>query len=87
MIILLKVLEVDAARKRLLLTHKKSLVESPFPALTDYKDATPGTIFHGVVTTVRDFGCVVRFFNNVRGIVRKSELRWMVLYMHEQVVM
>lgn len=68
-------LEVDAASKRLLLTHKQTLVESPFPALTDYMDATPGTIFHGVVTSVRDFGCVVRFYNNVRGIIRRSELR------------
>jgi len=73
------VLEVDACRKRLLLTHKKSLLESPFPALTDYKDATPGTTFHGVVTAVRSFGCIVRFFNNIQGIVRKSELRFRVL--------
>ena len=64
---------MDADRKRLLLTHKKTLVESSLPLLADYGDAKPGTTHHGVV--VKDFGCLVQFFNNVWGIVRKPELR------------
>ena len=71
----LQVLHVDAARKRLLLTHKKTLVESSLPLLADYEDAKPGGSHHGVVIAVKDFGCLVQFFHNVRGIVRKPELR------------
>jgi len=66
---------VDAERKRLLLTHKKTLVESPLPLLADYEDAKPGGTHHGIVIAAKDFGCIVQFFNNVRGIVRKPELR------------
>ena len=66
---------MDADRKRLLLTHKKTLVESLLPLLADYGDAKPGGTHHGVVIAVKDFGYLVQFFNNVRGIVRKPELR------------
>ena len=68
---------MDAGKKRLLLTHKKTLVESSLPLdlLSDYEDATPGGTHHGVVIAVKEFGCLVQFFNNVRGIVRKPELR------------
>ena len=66
---------MDAANKRLLLTHKKTLVESSLPLLVDYEDAKPGSTHHGVVVVVKEFGCIVQFFNNVRGIVRKPELR------------
>ena len=66
---------MDAAKKRLLLTHKKTIVESSLPLLSDYEDAKPGGIHHGVVVAVKEFGCLVQFFNNVRGIVRKPELR------------
>ena len=71
----IQVLHVDAAKKRLLLTHKKTLVESSLPLLADYEDAKPGGTHHGVVVAVKEFGCLVQFFNNVRGIVRKPELR------------
>ena len=70
----IQVLHVDADRKRLLLTHKKTLVESSLPLLADYGDAKPGGWSCDTVT-VKDYGCIVQFFNNVRGIVRKPELR------------
>ena len=66
---------MDAAKKRLLLTHKKTLIESSLPLLADYEDAKPGKTHHGVVVAVKEFGCLVQFFNNIRGIVRKPELR------------
>ena len=40
---------MDAAKKRLLLTHKKTLVEFSLPLLADYEDAKPGGTHHGVV--------------------------------------
>ena len=63
---------MDANRKRLLLTHKKTLVESLLPLLVDNGNAKPGGTHHGVVIAVKDFGCLVQFFNNI---LRKPELR------------
>ena len=66
---------MDAAKKRLLLTFKKTLVESSLPPLADYEEAKSGGTHHGVVLAVKEYDCLVKFFNNVRGIVRKPELR------------
>ena len=69
-----KVLSVEPDRRRLLLTHKKTLVESSLPVITDFSDAKPGVSSHGFITAIKDFGCFVAFYNNVKGLVPRSEL-------------
>ena len=69
-----KVLSVEPDRRRLLLTHKKTMVESDLPLITDYSDAKPGVSTHGFVTAIKDFGCLVTFYNNVKGLVPRTEL-------------
>ncbi|NWW78900.1 RRP5 protein, partial [Climacteris rufus] len=69
-----RVLECNPAGKKLILTLKKSLVQSNLPVLSNYEDAKPGLITHGFVVCAREFGCIVKFYNDVKGLVPKNEL-------------
>lgn len=70
----LQVLSVDAENKKLYLTRKKTLVESSLPLFLSYNDTRPGRVSHGYIVSVKDFGCIVRFYNGVKGLVPLSEL-------------
>ncbi|XP_019115723.2 protein RRP5 homolog isoform X2 [Larimichthys crocea] len=69
-----RVLTVEAENKKLYLTRKKALIESPLPLFLSYADARPGRVSHGYVVCIKDFGCIVRFYNNVKGLVPLREL-------------
>ncbi|XP_051837292.1 protein RRP5 homolog isoform X1 [Antechinus flavipes] len=69
-----RVLTCDPENKKLLMTLKKTLVESSLPALTSYKQAKPELQTHGFISSIKDSGCVVKFYNDVRGLVPKREL-------------
>lgn len=70
----LKVISVEPDRRRMLLTHKKTLVQSSHPIITEFSDAKPGVSSHGFITAIKDFGCLVAFYNNVKGIVPRTDL-------------
>ena len=65
---------MEPDRRRLLLTHKRTMVESDFPLISSYTDVTAGVSSHGFITAIKDFGCLVTFYNNVKGLVPRSEL-------------
>lgn len=67
-------LSVDADSKKLTLTRKKALVESTLPLFLSYADARPGRVSHGYIVCIKDFGCIVRFYNGVKGLVPIGEL-------------
>lgn len=69
-----KVLLCDPEAKKLIMTLKKTLVTSKLPAITCYEDAKPGLQTHGVIIRVKDYGCIVKFYNDVQGLVPKHEL-------------
>ncbi|XP_075614116.1 protein RRP5 homolog isoform X1 [Balearica regulorum gibbericeps] len=69
-----RVLECNPEGRKLILTLKKSLVQSKLPVLSNYEDAKPGLITHGFVVCAREFGCIVKFYNDVKGLVPKNEL-------------
>lgn len=69
-----QVLSVDAENKKLYLTRKKAMVESSLPLFLSFSDARPGRVSHGYIVCVKDFGCIVRFYNGVKGLVPLSEL-------------
>ncbi|XP_056228146.1 protein RRP5 homolog isoform X2 [Seriola aureovittata] len=69
-----RVLSVDAENKKLYLTRKKALVESSLPLFLSFTDARPGSLSHGYIVCIKNFGCIVRFYNNVKGLVPLSEL-------------
>lgn len=73
-VMFLQVLSVEAENKKLYLTRKKALVESTLPLFLSYADAQPGRVSHGYIVCIKDFGCIVRFYNNVKGLVPLSEL-------------
>lgn len=69
-----RVLLCDPEAKRLIMTLKKTLVSSKLPAIMCYEDAKPGLQTHGVIIRVKSYGCIVKFYNNVQGLVPKHEL-------------
>ena len=65
---------MEAERKRLRLTLKKTLVNSELPVITNLSKAKVGMKTHGFITSIRDYGCIVHFYNNIHGLVPKTEL-------------
>nr|XP_033796509.1 protein RRP5 homolog isoform X2 [Geotrypetes seraphini] len=69
-----RVLTVFPELKKLILTRKKTLVDSKLPIIASYQDVEIGMIAHGFIACIKDFGCIVQFYNEVRGLVPKYEL-------------
>lgn len=67
-------LSVEPENKKVYLTRKKAMVGSSLPLLRTFADARPGRVSHGYIVCVKDFGCIVRFYNDVKGLVPLSEL-------------
>ncbi|XP_078421131.1 protein RRP5 homolog isoform X1 [Cetorhinus maximus] len=69
-----RVLSVNTETKKLILTKKKTLVGSKLPIITQYKEAIPRRQAHGYIACAKPFGCIVRFYDEVRGLVPQQEL-------------
>ncbi|XP_061492087.1 protein RRP5 homolog isoform X2 [Rhineura floridana] len=69
-----RVLASNPEARKLVLTLKRTLVNSKLPAICSYEDAKPGLITHGFVACAREFGCIVKFYNDIKGLVPKNEL-------------
>lgn len=69
-----RVLSTDPSSRRVMLTRKKGLIESEIEPLCDYKDAVVGQFYDGYVASIRPFGCIVRFFGDVKAILPLGEL-------------
>ncbi|KAL6481580.1 hypothetical protein MHYP_G00096600 [Metynnis hypsauchen] len=69
-----RVLSVDPLKKKVILSRKKALIESTLPLFLSYLDARVGLISHGYIVSVKEFGCIVRFYGDVKGLVPKQEL-------------
>ena len=53
--------------KKLVLTCKKSMLKSTNPIITNYCDTEPGMILDGFIASVSEKGCLVAFYNDVKG--------------------
>ncbi|XP_063818026.1 protein RRP5 homolog [Pseudophryne corroboree] len=69
-----RVLNVVPSAKKLILTRKKTMLNSKLPIIRSYQDAKPGLVTHGFIWAVKDFGCLVRFYNDVQGLAPVREL-------------
>lgn len=69
-----RVLSTDASARRTLLTRKKGLLDSEIEPLCEYKDAVVGEFYDGFIAAIRPFGCIVRFFGDVKAILPLGEL-------------
>jgi len=68
------VLNVDLARRRILLTAKKTLLKSTLPPLTSYSPEAVGNAYHGTIVSLTPHGAIVEFYANVRGYLPVSEM-------------
>lgn len=71
----LQVLAVDPERKRVALTAKKTLLDSPLPILAKSEDVVPGVVTHGVVFKIYEKNLLVEFYNNMKAIIPSKEIR------------
>ncbi|KAL3864691.1 hypothetical protein ACJMK2_006352 [Sinanodonta woodiana] len=69
-----RVLFVNTQKKNLTLTHKKSLVHTKYPIITDYAQCQVGQELEGFILAISDKGVRVNFFNDVTGFVPKPHL-------------
>ena len=67
---------MDAARKRVALTCKKTLVDSTLPVLSSMADVQEGVVTHAVVFKISEKSLQVEFFNNLKAIVPIREARY-----------
>lgn len=73
-----QVLVVDPERKRIVLTAKKTLVESTLPIVSQLSDAQVGLVTHAVVFKISDKSLQVEFYNNLKAFVPAREARLVV---------
>ncbi|KAI5124164.1 hypothetical protein M0805_000972 [Coniferiporia weirii] len=69
-----RVLAVNPDRKRILLTAKKTLVESDLPIISCFEDVETGLVTHGIVSKVLEKSLILGFYNNMRAIVPSREV-------------
>ncbi|KAF4075156.1 hypothetical protein AMELA_G00231350 [Ameiurus melas] len=69
-----RVLSVEYQNKMITLSRKKTLMETTLPLFLTFKDARLGLISHGFIVCIKDFGCIVRFYGDVKGLVPLSEM-------------
>ncbi|XP_070539661.1 protein RRP5 homolog [Ptychodera flava] len=73
-VLMCKVMFNEPKRRRLILTHKATLIESELPFLSSYDKAEPNAHYHGMVINIGSYGCIVSFASNVKGLIPKSHL-------------
>ena len=69
-----RVLSVDKLRRRVAVTHKKTLVRSELAVVASLADAKVGARCHGVVTGVEPYGVFVQLFGEARGLAGLQDL-------------
>ncbi|KAG8732624.1 rRNA biogenesis protein rrp5, partial [Ceratobasidium sp. 423] len=69
-----KVLSVNPDRSRILLTLKKSLLESTLPILATFDDAKVGMVTSGVVQRIEERFIILEYYGGVKALVPLNEL-------------
>jgi rRNA biogenesis protein RRP5 len=75
----LQILLVDPSRARIVLSAKRTLVESKHPIIAKQEDAKVGLLTHAVVSKVFEKHLQVEFYNGTKGVVLHREARWAIL--------
>ncbi|KAI9259298.1 hypothetical protein BY458DRAFT_440503 [Sporodiniella umbellata] len=69
-----RVLKVDADRQKVILTLKKSLINSELPIFKNMEEIKTGDVSHGVIVDIRKNGCIVGYYGDVTAFVPGSEM-------------
>lgn len=70
---------MQVEQNRVLLTCKKSLLESTLPIISSFEGVAPGVISHGVVAKVLEKQVIVSFYNGLKAFIPHRELRYCCL--------
>lgn len=62
------------AKKNLILTAKRTLVNSEYAIIADPRQAHEGTVAHGYICSVKDDGITLGFYSGITGYVPASHL-------------
>jgi rRNA biogenesis protein RRP5 len=71
-----KVLVVDPERNRLVLTAKKTLLDSDLPVVSRFEDVKVGVVAHAVILKVFEKNLVIEFYNKLQASVPAREARY-----------
>ena len=69
-----RVLSVDPVNKRLYLTIKPILLQESMVLLEDLEKIEPGKAYYGYISGKNDYGFIVSFFNNIKGVLSFKHL-------------
>ncbi|ORX62966.1 TPR-like protein [Hesseltinella vesiculosa] len=69
-----RVMAVEADQRKVILTLKKSLVQSDLPALLNLDDVKPKMATHGVIVSIKPKGSVISFYNNLTAFCPAHEM-------------
>lgn len=69
-----RVLNVDKNRERVRVTHKKTLVKTKLPIITEYEQLKENMIVHAYIATIKEYGVFIKLYNNIQGFVPKQDL-------------
>lgn len=59
----------------MVVTHKRSLLKTKRPLIRSYEEAHPGVVSDGVITGVRQNGCIVTFYQVRKALLAVRKLR------------
>lgn len=62
---------VLSTSEKVWVTFKKSLIESKLPILSNIEEAKIDSTYEGTVVKISKVGIIVRFFNNIKGLIPK----------------
>lgn len=68
-----QVLNVDIEKKRVILSCKKSLLQSQNAIISEYSEENVGVIASGTIKKVESFGVILSFYGNVQAICLPSD--------------
>lgn len=69
-----RVLDLDTVRRRVILTLKKSLVNSEIPIISSFDDVQIGSKTSGVISKLFDNGALIQFYGGVHAFLPSSEM-------------
>lgn len=69
-----RVVSVDANEKRCIVTAKKTIVKSRLPLIVDFDDLSIGMQTYGVVVSIKDYGLLIGFFNDLKGLLPRDQI-------------
>lgn len=69
-----RVLYVKPDSRELILTHKKTLINSKLKQIVSLDDINVGDVAHGFVSKIKAFGVFINFFNEIKALLPKSEI-------------